>query len=584
MQTPHKSISVNPVDGILPMLTVITGANGSGKSHFLEAIAEGKIWFEGLSGQPRMLGISDLQTIERFTVREEIRAHSVETLKSEVRSYIQSFGPGEDGGESVRNHLVGNNILSTASIAAAELQAGRPLAHWGEREFQAHTPMELGKRDLFQFSIATTFSTYNEMRTTNDFKEYRSSMFGDEVDWVSRSEFERIYGEPPWEVLNRVLASVGLPYTFIAPDPEMKSLYLEPRLIDRKTDRPVTTQELSSGEKTLLTIAMSIYSAEKRRDLVTMPSVLLLDEPDGTLHPSMVRSMLSLIRDEIVGGLNIPVILTTHSPTTIALADEDSIFIMRRNGQPRLRKATQDEALKSLLVGVPSLSVNAENRRVVVVESPNDERLYTSVMVTLASKISSERSLQFMAAGSKDLPNGCDAVIRLVAGMRGRGNSKVWGLVDRDNRTEDPEPHTFLNPERYSIENIVLDPLSLGLALLRDRNPCMINLLSPINYLSFSAEDIQPVIDAVVAELVGATDDTTLQDVLYSGGDGAVIPKFFLNENGHALEARVRKTFPALNQHRGMLLDYIVATVWSERPEVVPASVIDTFTRLLETE
>lgn len=69
--------------------------------------------------------------------------------------------------------------------------------------------------------------------------------------------------------------------------------------------------------------------------------------------------------------------MTTHSPTTVALAEEDSIYLMSREGSPRLAKATKDAALRSLLVGVPKLSIRADHRRTVLVESPVDERRYS---------------------------------------------------------------------------------------------------------------------------------------------------------------------------------------------------------------
>ncbi|MDQ1550987.1 MAG: hypothetical protein QOD50_409, partial [Actinomycetota bacterium] len=169
----------------------------------------------------------------------------------------------------------------------------------------------------------------------------------------------------------------------------------------------VEAGSLSSGERTLLLIAMSFYSLSHRSQIISMPEIVLLDEPDSTLHPSMVRSLLDLLVEEFVGVHGVRVMITTHSPTTVALAPDESLFTMHRNGSPRFSKASsKDAALTQLLVGVPTLSIQSEHRRVVVVESPNDERRYSLLQSVVASTIGSERSLSFMPAGGNGRPDG----------------------------------------------------------------------------------------------------------------------------------------------------------------------------------
>jgi hypothetical protein len=46
-QNPYKSINQVPASE-LPSLTVITGENGAGKTHFLQAIQQGRITIEGI--------------------------------------------------------------------------------------------------------------------------------------------------------------------------------------------------------------------------------------------------------------------------------------------------------------------------------------------------------------------------------------------------------------------------------------------------------------------------------------------------------------------------------------------------------
>ena len=93
------------------------------------------------------------------------------------------------------------------------------------------------------------------------------------------------------------------------------------------------------------------------------PEVLLLDEADSTLHPSMIRSLLRVLNDVSVQRYGVKVILTTHSPTTVALAPEEAICTMRRTPSPRLQRTTRDHAVSALTVGISTLSVKLENKR-----------------------------------------------------------------------------------------------------------------------------------------------------------------------------------------------------------------------------
>ncbi|MDQ6948924.1 MAG: ATP-binding protein [Actinomycetota bacterium] len=193
----------------------------------------------------------------------------------------------------------------------------------------------------------------------------------------------------------------------------------------------MTLAQLSSGEKTLMAVAMSLYTGSRLGEAIELPMVLLLDETDASLHPSMVQSLLSVTNNIFSKRYGVRVILTTHSPSTVALAPEESLYIMRRSGTPRLRRASRDDALKSLTVGIPTLSVRIENRRQVFVESEYDEVCYHEYYRLLKHLIASEFSLQFIASGRGGQGN-AQAVKHLVSSLRAAGNDTVLGIVDRD--------------------------------------------------------------------------------------------------------------------------------------------------------
>ncbi len=124
------------------------------------------------------------------------------------------------------------------------------------------------------------------------------------------------------------------------------------KLVHTKRDGlEVDFGDLSSGERVLMALVASVYktSADKH-----FPSLLLLDEIDTSLHPSMIQNLLDVIND-IFLSRSVKVILVTHSPTTIALAPDNSIYIMNKEGRDRIVKADKDESLSILTEGFATL-------------------------------------------------------------------------------------------------------------------------------------------------------------------------------------------------------------------------------------
>lgn len=580
---PYKSIVETPTTEELPEFTLISGANGVGKTHLLESMRENQTQFDGgfVSGQSRMLSAADLQVVEHLTRQPATREQKVSEFREQVLQQSAAFRGRPDQHGLMQSFLVQNRILTPAAISSMELAAGKSIEDWIASDFAKYTPHETGFRDLFTVMVGDAFFNYVYLHTLNGYKHWRSQEFGDESEWMEDGEFERLHGPPPWDVLNRVLADVGLDYRYEPPEPLLMPPYPAPRLLDLGSGYEVAPSELSSGEKTLLTIALSAYSVDNRRNAVDMPAVILLDEPDAALHPAMVRSLLNLVQREIVGKLGVPVLMTTHSPTTVALADEGAIHLMHRTGSPRLRKSSKDEALRTLLVGVPTLSVRAENRRTVVVESPNDERVYTRAAALLAPQIGSERSLQFMAAGSKELPNGCDAVVGLVSRLRENGNDQIWGLVDRDFRVAEPDNHVFFDSSRHSIENLVLDPLPLGLFLVRNGETRIVEDLDISSYIKIDQSRAIAIVTWLTAVLAREEDDRSPRSSTYATGLELEVESFWFETRGHELERRVSAAFPSLKAHQSHLLDRIIEFVWAEQPWAIPRPIERVFERLL---
>jgi energy-coupling factor transporter ATP-binding protein EcfA2 len=400
---------------------------------------------------------------------------------------------------------------------------------------------------------------------------------------LSDDEFEERFGGPPWTLLDSILTLIGLDYAFVPPTGVTEHENYTAMLRHKRLGDEVRTEFLSSGEKTLLALAMSLYTGSQAGEAIRLPKVLLLDEPDASLHPEMVQSLLRVARETFVARHNVKVLLTTHSATTVALAPEESLHVMRRDSDPRLKKASnRDEALKSLTVGLSTLSVSIDNRRTVFVESEHDEGAYQELFRIVAPSLQSEFSLDFVASGRGGQGN-CDAVKYLVSNLRSAGNSNVWGIVDRDMRQGAADGIVF-NPERYSIENIVFDPLVFGAFLLRDGivSSEELGLDQGLRHFSLDADHAQSVIDTIsTAVTLDGVDEMTA--VEYAGGFTANVPTTWLNIRGHNLKDQLVNTYPQLKAREREFLFDVIGKGYGDLPHFIPKSVLVMFEDLLST-
>ena len=97
--------------------------------------------------------------------------------------------------------------------------------------------------------------------------------------------------------------------------------------------------------------------------------------------------LIETIKNYIVKDAGVNVIITTHSPTTVALADEDNLFEMNREKKIP-EKVTKEHALSILCEGIPSLRVSIDKQRVIFVESNYDADNYGKLFELVKKYIS----------------------------------------------------------------------------------------------------------------------------------------------------------------------------------------------------
>ena len=383
----HLSISqFNPTE--LTDFTVLTGVNGSGKSHLLDAIEKRRVVIEGMDGANIVLF-----NYETFKLENE-GAYNAQQIANErdaawtfydqhIRPPIFTWRTSIGDYENIASNCKADNkrlwdVSENPSIAQFKQNISSYLS-------QPHIKANPQSKGIYSI-IKNLPSSIDEIKQEdflslfkpytfkNDFlpqelgkiiwdylvKYYRNrvNLFenqtnGKSLPALTEEQFVAKHGEKPWDVFNKILTKFdSLDYKFSSPEGlDIFGNYQLKLIHTQKTGLEVDFSSLSSGERVLMALVASVYKASSDN---IFPDVLLLDELDASLHPSMMKNMLVVIKD-IFLDRGIKVILVTHSPTTIALSPDESIFVMAKDGLERISKKSQQEALAILTEGFATL-------------------------------------------------------------------------------------------------------------------------------------------------------------------------------------------------------------------------------------
>lgn len=640
---PYKSIrAFQAVE--LPDFTIITGTNGAGKSQLLKALDEGALTIDGVahSQQNRLIRLFDATTLvpadtaafasfQSKQERDGIWAHIlglIDNAKLGLESFLlqwpqlskldlkelsglnpldlQNYGIQSDQVELVHraindnltahsrgiemNFNASNPAIHPRLIERIKTTSDIPLVAFDMDLFWEHYPMAWQPVDLFQQSFARLFSEYQATFLANEFKAYRRDMRGAQVPVLTPEEFIEKHGSPPWEFLNEILETGNLSFRINQPYESDERPY-DPILTDLVTGALVKFNDLSSGERILMSFALCLYYTRDIGDRVNYPQVLLFDEIDAPLHPSMTQSLLDTIQKVLINERHLKVIMTTHSPSTVALSPEEAIFVMTKAGDSRLKKTNKDTALSLLMAGVPSISIIYENRRQVFVESHLDVQYYDQILRKIKTKLHPAVSLSFIASSESKI-GGCAHVKDIVDQLCGHGNATIRGLIDWDNHNQPTGKVVVLGYDsRHSIENFILDPLLVAMLLFQDKSIQRIDLgmeehESSADIAKMSQARLQRIVDYIVGQIVSETpgDEGELIKCEYIGGQNVLLPKLYLQMRGHALEDLLKLKFDGLKKyHRTNDLKVtILKRIVDEFPNLLPLGLLEAFRKLQE--
>ncbi len=410
-KNPH--LSITPFEPVpLELLNIITGVNGSGKSHLLQAIEGRHVVIEGRENSNIVRF-----NYENFKLEQESAFTSQQLIQERENAWAHFQGQIKPSLEKIRKQLKqgyerARDLSKASGVPLWEVDSNPELDEYRHKvrtlfqqpsvrqknfspgiysliksspvgldelshdEFiSTYRPYSV-KNDFLPSQIGRIVWDYYEKQQRNRFNRFQNTEDGLSLPTLTDVEFKSLHGEKPWIVINEILADFeALDYRITTPEGHeyFSSYQLRLESISRP-ELKIDFQSLSSGEQVLMALVAAVYKAAADK---YFPDILLLDEIDASLHPSMLQSLLNAI-DRVFVKRGMVVLLVTHSPTTIALAPDQSIMVMNKSGIDRIKRVNKQDALQVLTQGFATLEQGlrlsdqiAKNRLTIISEGHN---------------------------------------------------------------------------------------------------------------------------------------------------------------------------------------------------------------------
>lgn len=597
-------------------ITVLTGRNGSGKTRLLEIIEnrsnlrdenDAPVQAKKFSHQDLMPDFGEANELGNLQTRQD---QSVQAFLRDPAMYAAPYSGGRRmqvtegiGHEGI--YKICEAIIQSTGKSINDITGDDIRAHWIEPNHKMFGSQDLPR--LFNTHIKRKYDMqyayFESFMSSNESSLTREALMDIKVDVIA-----------PWDLLNNILEKVlGGKFYFAAPDERLRLFNQPVRLIEKKSGLDMPIFQLSSGERTLMWLALTVFNTQQFKDSSPLvPKVLLLDEPDASLHPQMVVQLYETL-SLMVEQFDVYVVIVTHSPTTVALAPGEIYKL--EDGE--VLSQDKDAAIASLLDGVTQISVDPNNRRQVFVENGTDANVYQLLYGAVAncgSMVDPKISLSFLPAGPKtpeehlrnsvkrcfgiedqekvdrfvEMVNGAGDCGQVGAFVKALHQSKtVRGIVDWDNKnTKRPQGVVVAARDyAYTIENILLDPVCI-LHMVRMKAPvkytlselCGVEVAGTEEWLADNSL-MQRSVDKYLHKILGSASESDAELTYLSGRMLKTDRRYLMM--GKKLKDKVVQHYPEIKsyeENRDLLLGvaiFMVGKGWRHVPAVFAQTLSD---------
>ncbi len=464
----------------LPQLVVLAGPNGSGKTAVFEAL---RIFKESVAATPYSMssnpGPADLlaklgpiiTTGEgRATVTATISMTEEERVALDMSRERYGTGIFTVAVSIVRDNYGQERVLETPPYYAGhtslqDLFGSFPLRgdvvsvidHIPpDRSFSMDTPRDITfsfehRRAQLQGLVAESETKFDGL--LSDLVRMRL------IDMQQRGRRDR----------RRYMERVGDIFRHFLPNKEFlgvefpEELDRPPSILVRSGRQTHDIRRLSSGEREIL---MTYMYLEK---LAHQGSVILFDEPELHLHPTLQRRVVEYLRSYVDRGRN-QVWLITHSEEIVGTAEYESLFAMTGSGRPAVvpvrERAERTKLLRDLGA---SVGLQLASPRILFLEGDSDAELLPMLFDPLPT------GLSLVDTGGKgNLMSLRPAAMKLLDEVIAEG--RFYFVRDRDveenpdtlDELEEKHKGYFFAWDRYHIENYLLEEDAIYRVLAED--------------------------------------------------------------------------------------------------------------------
>jgi energy-coupling factor transporter ATP-binding protein EcfA2 len=310
-----------------PRLTIVTGANGAGKSTLLRLLAQHFGWHMPLLSTPRM---SKSGAITYSTGLWEWLRSKSEPLGNVMGEIMYTNG----SSSALRVQASGGvqlnvQIDAMQSVLGMNINSHRMLG--GYQQINSIPTSALGAQQAYSLYSSEVMqryqNSYTQFSPVYRMKEAIISMatFGPGNQYVQPNHAIAELFEGFKDVLRKVLPpSIGFKDISI----RIPDVVLETESGDFVIDSS------SGGIMSLIDLAWQIFLFSYDKD----EYVVILDEPENHLHPTMQRSILGSLLSAFPGA---QFVIATHSPFVVSSVKDSNVYVLGydkipgENGQTR---------------------------------------------------------------------------------------------------------------------------------------------------------------------------------------------------------------------------------------------------------
>jgi ABC-type branched-subunit amino acid transport system ATPase component len=308
-------------------LIILSGVNGAGKSQLMTLIyGTNRITNTFISSNIKINGTTLRQDeIDFRSFKENISINEI--VESSSNTFLSSA---ENAWQNYYNHGLNVSNPSLNNFIDSSIEAKKIiLSKFSEQEFNDRN---IKDSDFKKALRDANFIWKAGDKFTNIIGEIfflHALEINKKMVEVGRDQFNaNMLQEAPWAKLNRLFHKLKFGYRFkdnyeligieINEQPKLYAIKFD-ETIDEENSRNLS--DLSDGEKTIISICFATLIDNKAYS----KKLLLLDELDSVLNPSLIQMFFTVI-EEFFLKQDILVILSTHSSATISLSPNYAKF------------------------------------------------------------------------------------------------------------------------------------------------------------------------------------------------------------------------------------------------------------------